>query len=143
MQTELDKLREENQKLKEEIEKLKNERGKNQKKGMNKQASLGKIVSRAPFGYSVLENQLIKDDERAKIVEDIFRDFLSEDFSLNKLAKKYNFSVNGIKKILTNFTYLGKIKFDNKIHEGTHEPIINSILFNHVQDKLEKILKKK
>jgi len=57
--------------------------------------------------------------------------------SLNKLAKKYNFSVNGIKKILKNFTYIGKVKFSGQIIDGEHEPIISPTLFNKVQNKLE------
>ena len=72
----------------------------------------------------------------------MFQDFLQNNISLNQLANKYGFSVNGVKKILKNFTYLGKIKFDNQIHEGQHEAIISSTDFNHVQDKLDEILNK-
>jgi dTDP-4-amino-4,6-dideoxygalactose transaminase len=57
------------------------------------------------------------------------------------LAKKHNFSVNGLKKILRNFTYIGKVKFDGQIHQGKHQAIISSMLFNKVQDKLDKIKK--
>jgi site-specific DNA recombinase len=140
MQTEIEQLREENIKLKQEIENLKKDfsRGINQKKGMVERATSGKISSRAPFGYKIANNELIIDEENAKKVEEIFLDFLNNNLSLNKLAQKYNFSVNGIKKILTNFSYIGKVKFDNQIHDGKHKPIISSILFNHVQDKLEK-----
>ena len=35
--------------------------------------------------------------------------------------------------------YIGKIKFNNQIFEGGHQPIISSTLFNHVQDKLERL----
>lgn len=109
-----------------------------QKKGMVERAKKGKIVSRAPFGYKIVDNNLVK-AENFKVVENIFLDFQNNKTSLNKLAKKYGFSVNGLKKILRNFTYLGKIKFDGEIHEGVHEPIISSTLFNHVQDKLERL----
>ena len=80
--------------------------------------------------------------ENADEVLDIFEEFLEKDITLNKLAKKHNLSVNGLKKILSNFTYIGKIKFNNEIHEGNHKAIISPILFNKVQDKLEKIKKK-
>jgi site-specific DNA recombinase len=120
-----------------EIE-IEDNRGKNQKKGMIERASLGKITSRAPFGYKIINNEMVIDEENARKVEDIFNNFLNEDISLNKLAEKYGFSVNGIKKILTNFSYIGKIKFDNQIHDGKHTPIISTTLFNHVQNKLEK-----
>lgn len=138
MQTEIEKLKEENQRLKQELEKSRRERGDNQKKGMSDKASYGNIMSRAAFGYKIINNELVVDEENAKKVEEIFNDFLNNNISLNKLSKKYGFSVNGVKKILTNFTYIGKIKFDNQIHDGKHKPIISSILFNHVQDKLEK-----
>ena len=47
--------------------------------------------------------------------------------------------VNGLKKILTNFTYIGKIKFNNQIFNGNHQPILSSTLFNHVQNKFERL----
>ena len=130
-------LKKENEKLKEEIEKLKTEKEK-LKSGMARKAQSGRIVSRAPFGFKIVEGELVK-AENFQVVENIFLEFQNNNISLNKLAKKYGFSVNGIKKILRNFTYLGKIKFDGEIHNGSHEPIVSSTLFNHVQDKLERM----
>jgi len=121
---------------------IENNRIENQKKGMIKKASSGKVMSKPAFGYKISKGKLIKDEENARKIQNLFHDFLHEETSLNKLANKYGFSVNGLKKILRNFTYIGKIKFDNQIHEGQHEAIISSTDFNHVQDKLDKILKK-
>jgi hypothetical protein len=112
--------------------------GERQKKGMIKKAQAGKIMSRAPFGYKIENNSLVL-GENSRQVEIIFEDFLNSSLSLNQLSKKYNFSVNGLKKILFNFTYLGKIKFNGQIHEGSHTPLVSSTLFNHVQDKLENL----
>lgn len=137
MNQEIEKLREENERLRKEVEKLKN-RGETQKKGMIKKASQGKLMSRAPFGYRIADRKLIP-AENFREVEEIFEEFLNTKISLTKLAKKHNFSVNGLKKILTNFTYIGKIKFNNQINDGNHNPIISSTLFNHVQNKLEKL----
>jgi len=134
---ELEKLKRENEELKKEVEKLKNLR-QNQKEGMTKKASKGNLVSRAPFGYKIIDGVLVP-AENSYLVENIFQDFLSEKVSLTKLAKKYDFSVNGVKKILTNFTYISKIKFDNQIFNGNHSPLISSTLFNHVQNKLESL----
>lgn len=142
MQEEIEKLKQENLQLRQEIEKLKNQRGQSQKQGMVNKASQGKVMSRAAFGYKIINNKLVKDQESARKVQEIFYDFLNNEISLNKLSQKHGFSVNGIKKILRNFTYIGKIKFDNQIHEGKHEQIISSTDFNHVQDKLDKMLKK-
>lgn len=116
-------------------------RGQQQKTGMIKKASQGKAMSRAPFGYRLEKGHLIPAQNSEEITE-IFEEFLNDKATLNKIAKKHNFSVNGLKKILKNFTYIGKIKFNNQIYSGTHKPLIDAILFNKVQDKLEKISKK-
>jgi site-specific DNA recombinase len=117
--------------------KIENSRGENQKSGMIKKAQQGKHMSRAPFGYTLEKGKLIP-SEKSKEVEEIFEEFLNEDFNLTKISQKHNLSINGIKKVLRNFTYIGKIKFDGEIHPANHQPIISSILFNKVQDKLEK-----
>ncbi len=109
-----------------------------QKRGMSKKAKTGKIMNRAPFGYKIENNELVP-GENSKIIETIYEDFLKTNLSLNRFSKKYGLSINGIKKVLTNFTYLGKIKFDGELHEGIHKPLITSTLFNYVQDKLEKL----
>jgi site-specific DNA recombinase len=105
---------------------------------MIKKATGGNVMSRAPFGYKVENKQLVP-ALNSQEVEEIFEEFLNTTQNLTQLSKKHNFSVNGLKKILTNFTYIGKIKFNNQIHDGNHQPIISSTLFNHVQKKLENL----
>ena len=134
---ELEQLKKENHKLKQELEEL-NKKIKSQKEGMLKKAQEGKVMSRAAFGYKIQEGKLIL-AENHQVVENIFLDFQNNKTSLNKLAKKYGFSVNGLKKILTNFTYIGKIKFNGQLHQGSHKALISTTLFNHVQDKLERL----
>ena len=134
---ELEKLKKENQELREEIAKLKN-RGQLQKQGMIKKAIKGGVMSRAPFGYKI-ENKKLVAMENKDEVREIFEEFLEKNISLRKIAKQHNLSVNGLKKILTNFTYIGKINFNNQIHEGNHEQIISPTLFNHVQNKIERL----
>ncbi len=112
--------------------------GERTKFSMDKKARDGNVVSRAPFGYK-LENKQLVASKDSYLVPEIFQDFLNQKISLTQLAKKYSFSVNGLKKILKNQTYLGKIKFDGQIHQGNHQPLISSTLFNHVQNKLEKL----
>ncbi|MEK6913743.1 MAG: recombinase family protein [Nanoarchaeota archaeon] len=136
MTTELENLKKENEELKKEIEKLKSVKI-NQKEGMIKKASQGNLMSRVPFGYKV-ENGKLVPAQNYREIEEIFEEFLNNHISLRQLSEKHNLSVNGLKKILKNFTYLGKIKFNNQIHEGTHKPIVSSTLFNHVLNKLEK-----
>jgi DNA invertase Pin-like site-specific DNA recombinase len=134
---ELEKLREENEQLRKKLEELESLRA-NQKKGMVKKAVQGKVMSRAPFGY-VIENKKLIPAQNYKEIGEIFEEFLSGNLGLRNLSEKHNLSVNGLKKILRNFTYIGKIKFDNEIYEAKHQQIISSSLFNHVQNKLEKL----
>jgi hypothetical protein len=134
---ELENLKKENEELKKELEKWKSGII-NKKNSMIKKANQGNLMSRVPFGYRVEDGKLIPDTNYREI-EEIFEEFLNETVSLRTLAKKHGLSVNGLKKILKNFTYLGKIKFNNQVNEGTHKPIISSTLFNHVQNKLERL----
>lgn len=112
--------------------------GEKQKEGMIKKAIKGESMSRAPLGYKIENKKLVLGDN-FRDVERIFEDFLSSNESLTKISKRYGLSVNGLKKILTNFTYIGKIRFNNEIYNGTHQAIISHTLFNHVQNKLEKM----
>ena len=113
-------------------------RGEIQKQGMVDKASKGNLMSRPAFGYKLENNKLIP-AQNSEEVREIFEEFLNEKISLSQLARKHNLSVNGLKKVLTNFTYIGKIKFNNQVHDGNHESIISSTLFNHVQNKMEKL----
>jgi len=113
-------------------------RGEIQKQGMVNKASKGNLMSRPAFGYK-LENKKLIPAQNSEEVREIFEEFLNKNLTLSQLSKKHNFSVNGLKKVLTNFTYIGKIKFNNQIHDGNHESIISSTLFNHVQNKMERL----
>lgn len=106
--------------------------------GMQKKAKAGGVVNRAAFGYELVNKELIPEPEKKLIVQKIFIDFLEQNISLSQLAKKHGFSFNGLKKILRNFTYIGKVKFSGQIMQGKHEAIISTELFNKVQLKLEK-----
>jgi DNA invertase Pin-like site-specific DNA recombinase len=131
---EIDDLKREVERLKQKLE----EKKQNQKKGMIEKASKGEIMSRAPFGYMIQGKKLVP-AQNSDEIEEIFQDFLNNSISLRQLAQKHHLSVNGLKKILTNFTYIGKIKFNNQIHDSSHQPIISTTLFNHVQNKLERL----
>ena len=120
--------------------KYKQHPGQKQKEGMQKIANIGKLVTRPPLGYDVQNGNLIPNEDAIR-VHSLFKTFLARKYSLNSLAKNFTLSINGIKKILTNRTYLGEIKFDNKIHKGTHQPIINPEIFYATQRKLKTYLK--
>lgn len=118
-------------------------RGETQKIGMIKKSSQGKHMSRVPFGYERNSEGILIPAQNFREIEEIFEEFLKEEINLRKLSVKHNLSVNGLKKILRNFAYIGKIRFNGQISEGKHQPIVSSTLFNHVQNKLDKIEKKK
>lgn len=109
--------------------------GEKLKLGMEKRARQGKIVTRAPLGYDITGGKLIPNRDSSK-VHSLFRKFLEENHSLNFLAKQYNLSVNGIKKILSNRTYLGEIKFAGRLSKGKHQQLISPEIFYAVQRKL-------
>lgn len=115
-------------------------RGQIQKLGMIKKSAQGKHVSRVPFGYirDYPSGKLIP-AQNAREIEEIFEEFLEDNIKLSSIAQKHKLSINGLKKILRNFAYVGKVKFDGQIHQGNHQPILSPILFNKVQDKLDRI----
>ncbi|MFH0712218.1 MAG: recombinase family protein [archaeon] len=115
-------------------------KGQKQKQGMQKMASVGKLVTRAPLGYDVTNGNLIP-NENAIRVHSLFKTFLARNYSLNSLAKNFSLSINGLKKVLTNRTYLGEIKFDGKIHKADHQPLISPEIFYAVQRKLKTYLR--
>jgi len=111
-----------------------------QKFGMQEKASKGKIMTRPPIGYTTKDGILIQNEEASKI-HSLFKTFLNRNYSLNSLAKNFSLSVNGLKKVLTNRTYLGEIKFDGKIYKGSHEILISPEIFYAVQRKLQSYLR--
>lgn len=111
------------------------------KQGMIASARKGRIVSRPAFGYK-MENGLLVPAGNKDMVREIFEAF-ADGASLNQIARAKSLSVNGIKKILKNFTYIGKVKFDSQILQGNHEPIILPELFNRVQKRFDKLQGKK
>mgnify|MGYP001594841446 FL=1 len=112
-----------------------------QKQGMLIKSKQGKLMARPPFGYDVVEGKLVANED-AENVRLIFQEF-SEGKSMNQIAQTYSISVNGIKKILKNFSYLGKTKFAGNIVQGSHSSLISAELFNRVQSRFESKNKKR
>ena len=109
------------------------------------------------YGYDKEPGQKIQEivPHEAKIVNEIFTMFLDENVSMTQIAKslnqrkistKYNaktWDANNIKGILTNPTYIGKVRYsltdENKYFEtdGHHEPILSEEQFYLAQDKIK------
>ena len=107
--------------------------------GMTSKAQQGQVMSRAALGYKFDNKSLVPDEELKLQIQKIFLEFINSEVSLNQLSKKFGLSVNGLKKVLRNFTYIGKVKFNGQILRGNHEPIISSEIFNRAQAKLESL----
>jgi site-specific DNA recombinase len=105
--------------------------------GMERKAREGGFITKAPRGYKLVNKQLIVHEEESPKIKNIFEEFLNSNISLTQLAKKNNLTTSGIKKMLQNTTYIGKVKFANKENDGQHEPIIERDIFMKVQDKLK------
>ncbi len=115
--------------------------GSKQKEGMTEKAQQGKVVTRVALGYSLVNEELVQNEDASR-VHSLFRTFLEGNSSLNSLSKNYGLSVNGLKKVLKNRTYLGEVKFDGRIHKSSHKPIITPEIFYAVQRKLQEISRK-
>lgn len=130
------------------------------KRGMMEKFSRGGVVSQPPFGYS-MKNGIFAPNEHAETVRMIFNDYLSGMGAraiaqkLNELgiytAKGHRFENRTVEYILTNPVYTGKLRRSKNgrdpldrfhqseentiIIDGSHTPIINSDIFERVQEK--------
>lgn len=108
------------------------------------------------LGYTVEHKRLIVDEIEATRVRQIFELYL-EYQSLLPTIREINrrgwttkrwitkkgdhrggreFTRNALYKLLTNNTYIGKIKYKDEVHEGEHVGIVPVELFNRVQNRL-------
>jgi len=92
-----------------------------------------------PYGYIRQNKKLIPHPKEKEEIKSIFETyletkslaevyrFLKENSVKNRSGK--NFSKTNIGHILRNVVYTGKIKYNNKIYNGEHEPIISEEIF--------------
>lgn len=97
-----------------------------------------------PFGYnySTQTGLLSVNEAEAKIVKQIYRDFL-KGMSLNKiraklnhaghLEKEKNWHVSMVRAVLTNPIYYGVVKIKGLTFDGLHEALISKAVFNKAQ----------
>jgi site-specific DNA recombinase len=104
--------------------------------GMERKAKEGGFKTKAPQGYKLVDKQLLINENEVENVKKIFNEFLNNEISLTQLGKRFGMTTTGIKKLLQNTTYLGKVRFANKESDGNHSPIIDKQLFEQVQSKL-------
>ena len=107
--------------------------------GMERKAKEGGFITKAPKGYDLVNKKLVLNESEVLQVNQIFQEFVESDISLTQLAKKNDMTTSGIKKLLQNTTYLGKVKFAKKESNGQHSAIIEQELFNKTKEKLENL----
>jgi len=107
--------------------------------GMERKAKEGGFITKAPKGYDLVNKKLVLNESEVLQVNQIFQEFVESDISLTQLAKKNGMTTSGIKKLLQNTTYLGKVKFAKKESNGQHSAIIEQELFNKTKEKLENL----
>lgn len=108
-----------------------------------------------PLGYDVKDRHLVISTEEAERVQHIFRRYL-ELGSLNDLYQDLNrrgvrgkprqikdgvsapapFCSSALQYLLSNPTYIGKVRHKGQIYKGQHEPIVSLDLWQAVQDRL-------
>lgn len=129
------------------------------KRGMTEKAKRGEPCSIPPFGYKMVERQLVPVPEEADIIRRVFQ-WYDEGVGMLRIAK--NLNAAGVRthrgnKIenrtveywLNNPTYNGKIRWtptgstdrnyhnpDSMIVQGTHEKIIDDALWERVQVRM-------
>lgn len=110
------------------------------------------------YGYDRNKGEKIQqiNEHEARIVKEIFNEFVNNHTSYLDIAKNLNKKEIGtknncewhartIKNVLTNCNYIGKVRYaigDEKRHfeaDGHHEPIISKELFNDAQSLIKKI----
>jgi site-specific DNA recombinase len=110
------------------------------------------------LGYTVAQTKLVVDPGEAEKVRQIFELYL-EHQSMLAVAKELEargwrtkswttgkgtvrggrtFDKASVYQLLTNVTYIGKIRYKDEIHRGEHQPIVDDGVFERVQSLLER-----
>jgi len=111
-----------------------------------------------PLGYDVVESRLVINPAEAERVRAIFRLYQEHEAILSvvqavnargwrtkswttkdgKPNTGVRFEKGRIHRILTNWHYLGKVNYQDKVYDGEHEPIVDDATWNRVQQILER-----
>ena len=110
-------------------------------KGMREKAEQGIYPSRPPIGYrnNKQEHTIEVDPDKAPIAKRLFELYASGRHSLSSLRRALvtEFGVRMAKsyleRLLKNPFYMGHFRWEGKIYQGTHTPLISSQLFQEVQ----------
>ena len=132
------------------------------RRGMNEKVSRGEAVSIPSFGYRIENGAYIPDELTAPVVRKIFAEYVNGK-GMREIAIEINdsgirtrrgnrFEIRTVQYILRNPVYIGKLRWsasgkrdyrhsdaNEKLIDGTHEPIIDTDLWEAAQKRLDAI----
>ena len=131
------------------------------KKGMSEKVKNGGTVGRAPLGYRNIhrfddkgreERTVVLDEERAPLIKLAFEEYATGNWTVESLADHlatYGLTTRTtpkvpsapidrkvLHKVLTNPYYKGLVKYRGAYHPGSHPQLVDSELWQRVQDIL-------
>ncbi|OFV67382.1 MAG: recombinase RecB [Candidatus Syntrophoarchaeum caldarius] len=104
--------------------------------GMDKKAKDGYVQYKPPFGYRFEDKRLVVVEEEAEIVKDIYRAYLRGNSTV-QISRAFNVPRSLVYRILTNKTYLGRVKWGDNLFDGGHEGIVDEKSFQRVSELLK------
>lgn len=122
------------------------------KKGQAQKIREGWLPTKPPVGYRTIGEQGHKihviDEAKAPLVKRMFELYSTGEWSLKKLTEKMTeeglrgyvgnkLVKSRIHQLLSDPFYTGKMRWNNEIYEGKHEPLISNDLFKKVQITLK------
>jgi site-specific DNA recombinase len=116
--------------------------------GMMKRLRQGLWNGQAPYGYTITDGKLAVDEKEVNTVKMLFELYLKKNMGVVAISRELNrvgikprrgrmWKGNTIHNILTNPLYAGFVRWGGEMAEGSHKPIIEKDMFNHVQDTLK------
>ena len=121
--------------------------GERVKLGQQTKASKGLFPGPAPDGYKTVDKRLVVDENRSRIVQELFDVYENPEMTLARLAQYAKlqafltrrgkpFAISSLKYILNNPIYYGDFVWKADRCPGVHEPLISKAQFDRVQQKL-------
>lgn len=102
------------------------------------------LGGKSPFGYNVVNKQLILDEEKGEVVKLMYKDYI-DGLSTRQIMKKHTMTFSSVIEILKNPLYCGLIGYCKKdrnkrkdhadwiIAKGTHIPVVTEDEYWNVQ----------
>ncbi|PIR42693.1 hypothetical protein CO058_00540 [candidate division WWE3 bacterium CG_4_9_14_0_2_um_filter_35_11] len=124
------------------------------KKGQEEKIAQGWLPTKPPVGYKTIGEKGKKthviNNGMAPVVKKMFELYAKGDYSIKRLAERmYQDGLRSdkgkkivksrIHRLLQDPFYIGKLRWNGKVHTGSHEPLIDDDTF----DKVHKLLKSK